>query len=271
MNLSTALRGASMVLLLATACILASAAHSKTTDESDLWWDPTESGWGIQIVQQNNTIFATMFVYGPDGQPTWYSATLLYQGTNTFTWSGALYKTTGPWFGTAPFDPAAVTRTPVGTMTFASVTDLRMGTLTYTVAGVQIVKQIQRQLLVYENFNGTYSGVMSQSGTGATCNVSANTNATPATVQINQNTTAMTIVTQSAGNTCTFPGAYSQAGHFGELVGNYVCTNGDSGNFLIFEMAVSSYDIRARTRLIGQTGCTIKGYIVGLIQPPPTQ
>lgn len=100
MSLSDALRGAPMALLLATACILAPAALAKTTDYSDLWWISTESGWGIQLVQQNNTIFATMFVYGPDGQPAWYSATLFYRGTNTFTWSGTLYKTTGPWFGT---------------------------------------------------------------------------------------------------------------------------------------------------------------------------
>ena len=87
-----------------TPCVFAfalsygSPATSKTTDQSDIWWVHTESGWGIQFVQNDNTIFATLFVYGPDGQPTWYSATLGYQGS--LTWSGTLYKTTGPWFGT---------------------------------------------------------------------------------------------------------------------------------------------------------------------------
>jgi hypothetical protein len=82
MNLSKLLRGAPMLLLLVTACTLGPVALAKTTDQSDLRWIPTESGWGIQLVQQELTIFATMmFVYGPNGQPTWYSATLDYDGS----------------------------------------------------------------------------------------------------------------------------------------------------------------------------------------------
>ena len=68
------------------------SAVNKTTDQSDLYWIHTESGWGIQIVQGMNTIFATLFVYGADGQPTWYVATLVT--TAPFNWSGTLYKTT---------------------------------------------------------------------------------------------------------------------------------------------------------------------------------
>ena len=160
MSLSNFPRGAQAVLFVAMAYVLARPALAKTTDFSDFWWFPSESGWGIQLVQQNDTIFATMFVYGSDMQPTWYSATLLYQGT--FTWSGTLYKTTGPWFETAPFDPTTVTRTSVGTMAFPSPADLRFGTPTYALDGVQVVKQIERQLLVYEDFNDAYLGAMSQ-------------------------------------------------------------------------------------------------------------
>jgi hypothetical protein len=89
---------------------------AKTTDQSDVWWIPAESGWGIQIVQQETTIFATMFIYGSDGNPAWYVATLSYNGS--FVWTGTLYATTGPWFGSPVFNPSNVTATPVGTMTF---------------------------------------------------------------------------------------------------------------------------------------------------------
>jgi hypothetical protein len=204
-------------------------------------------------------------VYGPDGQPTWYTATLNYQGGGTFTWNGDLIKTTGPWFGSASFDSTAVTRTVVGSMTFSSTTDLTLGTLTYTVNGVQVVKQIQRQLLVYENFNGTYTGVISQQGTGAMCNPADNTSGMPVTVQINQNATAMTIVTNTNANTCTFPGTYSQRGHFGAINGSYVCTSGDAGTFHIFEMAASQYDFRARIYFFSQTGCTLAGQMDGIL------
>jgi hypothetical protein len=104
----------------AIAIAIAMSTHSeravadKTTDASDLWWIPTESGWGIQLVQQETTIFATMFVYGPNKQPTWYVGLLSRDTPTTFTWTGTLYATTGPWFGTVPFDPATTTAVPVG-------------------------------------------------------------------------------------------------------------------------------------------------------------
>ena len=259
------------VCVLAVASLYGPPATSKTTDTSDAWSTDTESGWGIQFVQQNNTIFATIYVYGPDGQPTWYTATLIYQGGSTFIWTGDLIATTGPWFASVPFNSAAVTRTVVGSMTFSFLTDLRLGTLTYTVNGVQVVKQIQRFLFTYENFNGTFSGVMSQQGTGTACNPADDAATTPVTVQINQNATAMTIVTQANGNTCTFPGTYSQAGHFGQVSGSYVCTSGDKGTYVFAEMAISWYEFRARSRLISQSGCTLKGYLIGLEQPPPPQ
>ncbi len=244
------------------------SAVAKTTDQSDLWWIPTESGWGIQFVQEEDTLFATMFIYGPDGKPTWYVATLQY--TNTLYWTGTLYATTGPWFGTVPFDPTTVTVTEVGTMSLSAPL-INKSTLTYTVNGVQVVKTIQRQTLVTLNLNGQYSGTLSQTGTGLVCNASVSNPATPVSVTMTQSGQAMTVTTQTGTDTCTFPGTFTQGGHFGRVAGAYTCASGDSGNFSIFEMAVSWYDFRARTFLTSNSGCTIKGYINGLKQPPPLQ
>ncbi len=256
------------------ACILAVAisfgqqASSKTTDYSDVWASAAEEGWSVLFVQQDLTIFAAMYVYGPDGKATWYAAALAYQGTNTFVWSGELFTATGPWFANAPFASGAVTVAVVGTMTFSgSLTDLRKGTLTYTVNGMRVEKQIQRYTFTSENFGGIYSGVMSQQGTGATCDSAGNSNALPVSVQIKHNATAMTIVTRGTANTCTFPGTYSQAGHFGSLVGSYVCTSGDHGNFSFAEMAVSTYDFRSRLRFSDQTGCIWESHMDGIKVP----
>ncbi len=41
---------------------------------TDLWWNPQENGWGMNVVQQGETAFITLFVYGPDDKPTWYVA-----------------------------------------------------------------------------------------------------------------------------------------------------------------------------------------------------
>ncbi|HSS27803.1 MAG TPA: hypothetical protein VLL50_07585, partial [Usitatibacter sp.] len=56
----------------------------------------------MQLVQRDNTIFATLFVYGQNNQPTWYVSTM--QHSASLTWTGPLYATTGPWFGTVPFN-----------------------------------------------------------------------------------------------------------------------------------------------------------------------
>lgn len=257
------------------ACILAVAisfgqqASSKTTDFSDVWATAAEDGWSVLFVQQDFTIFAAMYVYGPDGKATWYAAALAYQGRNTFVWSGDLFTATGPWFASTPFASSAVTVAVVGTMTFsASLTDLRKGTLTYTVNGMQVEKQIQRYLFAYEHFGGIYSGVMSRQGTGATCDSAGNSSALPVSVEIEHNSTAMAIVTRSNANTCTFPGTYTQAGHFGQLLGSYVCTSGDHGNFAFGEMAVSYYDFRSRLRFTDQTGCMWESYMNGIKLPP---
>lgn len=99
---------------------------------TDLWWDPAESGWGFNIIQHGTgKIFATWFVYGSDGKPTWY---VIPDGEwVTYTeYQGPVYRATGPYFD-GPFDPAAVSRTLVGS---ASIS---LSDFDYTVAGVRFV------------------------------------------------------------------------------------------------------------------------------------
>jgi hypothetical protein len=60
-----ALRRAARGVILAAACFFVSHAYATaySTDQSDLWWNPNESGWGMQVVQTGSVIFVTMFVY----------------------------------------------------------------------------------------------------------------------------------------------------------------------------------------------------------------
>lgn len=99
-------RALGALVLAITLAFQPAAANSFTTDQRDLWYIAAESGWGIQLIQRGSVIFATMFVYGPDGTPTWYVATMGYVGS--YVWTGDLYTTSGPWFGAVPFDPATV-------------------------------------------------------------------------------------------------------------------------------------------------------------------
>ena len=114
------------------------------TNYQDIWWNApggSESGWGINLVQQSNIIFATWFTYDLDGSPLWLSMTAPNLAPGVY--AGTLYRTTGPAFSAVPFNPALIATMPVGTgtLTFANGNS---GTFAYTVNGVSQVKPITR-------------------------------------------------------------------------------------------------------------------------------
>jgi hypothetical protein len=114
----------------------------------DLWWAApagSQPGWGINITQQGETVFATWFTYNLDQTPLWFSVTAPL--TAAATYSGTLYQTSGPAFNSVPFLPADVTATAVGTATF-TFTDGNTGTFAYTIADVAQTAAITRQVFV---------------------------------------------------------------------------------------------------------------------------
>jgi len=113
---------------------------------SDMWWTPSESGWGLTIVQgPTNVLFAVWFVYDASGKPTWYTLQPGQWTSASFMtiYTGPIYKTNGPYFG-GPFDPAQVGITQVGTGALA-FRHSDSGTFYYTVEGVTDSKAIMRQ------------------------------------------------------------------------------------------------------------------------------
>ena len=120
---------------------------SSAANYQDLWWaapPDSESGWGINLTHQGDTIFATWFTYDVDGAPMWLSVTA--PKTAAGVYSGQLIRTTGPPFNAVPFNPALVTRAGVGTATFTFANG-NAATFAYTVNNVMQTKQITRQLL----------------------------------------------------------------------------------------------------------------------------
>src|SRR2546423_11925274 len=69
------------------------------TDLTDLWWNPGESGWGMNVAHQSNVLFLTFFLYGTDGKAGWFTATADYAGQNAggaLAFTGGLHSTEGP-------------------------------------------------------------------------------------------------------------------------------------------------------------------------------
>lgn len=145
-------------------------------DISDLWWSPNEAGWGLSVIQQSNTSFATLLVYGADNSPVWYIApAMTYQGYDSgnfeFVHSGTLYQTSGPAFSSGSFDPSLASVREVGSLTLraglsSTSNTMYRGRLSYVVDGVTVNKTIERQTWRTANHVGTYYGALRSTWTG---------------------------------------------------------------------------------------------------------
>ena len=150
-----------LLALLALASLWASAqSQQQQPSYQGLWWNSpggSESGWGVNITHQGNILFATWFTYDTDGKAMWLVVPRAElqpmtmedpygygMGPAMYEYIGTIYRTTGPAFNAATFNPAAVTVTPVGEADFMFHTP-DMGQFTYTVNGVSGGKVIVRQ------------------------------------------------------------------------------------------------------------------------------
>ncbi len=117
-------------------------AFTPTLDYTSLWWNPTESGWGLSVNQHGAALFAAWYEYSADGNPRWI---VMPGGTWTSPTSitGTLYSTSGP-ASTQPYNAAQVATTAIGSATISFAAADR-AVLSYTVNGVSGTKAIQKQ------------------------------------------------------------------------------------------------------------------------------
>lgn len=86
-----------------------------TPNFQGMWWNPAESGWGLYIAHQGDILFAIWFTYDASGKATWLTFPASKAAINTY--SGPIYRTTGPAYDAARYDPLTVKGTQVGTAT----------------------------------------------------------------------------------------------------------------------------------------------------------
>lgn len=116
---------------------------ARAENYSDMWWNPSESGWGVTIADHETEIFAVWYTYDTDGSPIWFTVPGGTFNSNRTFFSGDLYRSTGPSFAGA-FDPAAVARDRVGTASFEFAPGSGVATFTWTVGSVTRSRQIRR-------------------------------------------------------------------------------------------------------------------------------
>ena len=234
-------------------------ANTQMSDMSDLWWNANESGWGVTVTHQREVIFLAFFVYGTDGKPTWYTGQASYQSQNSqsaLVFTGQIFQTTGPWFGTA-FNPNSVTVTQVGTMTFTAFLD--SATLTYSINGVTVNKTLTRQTFRNNDLTGTYTGTIRQVQTGCSGGAINGTYLIPAVVTATHNTSGLVLLIQTNDDLCGYSGNYTQYGRLSGSTGQFVCASPSKGNYQMLELDATLTGITGRFTAQGNFCTSVTG------------
>ena len=226
---------------LALGFALPASAVTSGIDFTDLWWNPSEPGWGLNVIHQNGIIFATLYVYDAAGTPHFFSGSETRGSGNSF--SGPLYETRGTSFTVSPYNAAAYGANAVGTITI-SFSTANSGTLNYNVGATNVTKSITRFAFAADNLSGNYVGgfvANAQCSTGPTGTIAFDA----LRVVHNGNAVSMTINffnNAGASSTCTYNGTYSPMGRQGNISGSYTCNVGGtpiSGNFTVSNVQAS--------------------------------
>ncbi len=234
------------------ACLLAlwlsspfAFANTFTTDLTDLWWNAGESGWGVTATHQHEVVFLTFFVYAPDNRATFYTASAAFvgqTGSGALIFSGPMYQTTGPWLGTF-FNPSAVNVREVGTATFTAF--IETATLTYSVDGVFVNKQVTRQTFRLNNLTGNYAGIFRETFSGCSNPANDTTAERVLGIFIDNSATTLAMTANENGVICRYTGDYRQSGRMGSSSGTFTCP-GRSGSYEMVEIEANPSGITGR-------------------------
>lgn len=216
---------------------------------SDLWWNPQESGWGMNIVQQGEVAFVTLFVYGPDGRPTWYvtsdARVFAVDASGNPAFRGTLYKTTGPWIG-APFDAGKVNVSPVGHLVIEPRPEGRLN-LTYSAEGLSVSKDLVRSTFSAPDIGATYHGSFSlrQAVPGGTPH---GTRQYGANVLVDVAGDLVTMRVDEPAGRCEYRGTRVPSGRYARIDGTYACASGEAGTFVITEFEAAEHGVTGYLR-----------------------
>ena len=118
---------------------------------TDLWWNPGEPAWSLNIVHHKvllvggpgtDAVVATWNTFNASNAPTWLTLSA-GSWTTGQSYTGVLRQSTGSYFA-SPYVPGQAVDSVVGSATL-SFTDANNGTLTYTVEGVTSSRAIIRK------------------------------------------------------------------------------------------------------------------------------
>ena len=271
-------RNASIAVALLALGGAARAANPIDVDATDLWWNASEPGWGVNVIHQSNVLFMTFFLYGADGRARWYVApeTACRGAPRDMEeiCTGPLYETTGPVVSQG-FDPGAVQRRLVGDVTFLYRRP-NAATFSIRVDGAVTSEFLRRQTWAMNDLSGEY---YIQRVAGADFRFSTGCPAIPTTMRdlgrviVTHSGTSVRLATEPGPwPRCEYSGTYTQEGRMGHIGGTFTCTANDStlsggaesGTFTLEEVEAGPRGFMARYMGTASDGrCRIFGNFAG--------
>jgi len=251
-------------------------------DPTGVWFNPSESGWGLILTQQGANVFAALFAYDADGKPTWWVASNVTDSGKFVnflvgeTFAGTLYRTTGPYFGN-PSDTTPFAAISVGTLQVANIGGTDHLALEYSVGGTTIDKTVQRQTWanMMSLLGGTYTGGLFPAASA--CGTSGFFAMDPTTFIVSPNPDASSLQVRwptGPGTGCVLDASYVQTGQLATISGPVHCGAVDNpqaapGTLTIIQATVSSSgfsgfaNFNAFATLDGPA-CTAGGFVGGV-------
>ena len=256
--------------LLALVLYLAAGLTHATNNYQDWWWNPAQSGMGLNVGQQNDTVFVAWFNYGDDTKASFLTMGGVLSG-NTLT--GPLYRGTGPAPG-SNYNPALVKQAAVGTatLTFNSNTD---ATLNYSYDNKSGSMALQRFSFANPNLNQTWTVVDSYT-TISCANASLNESVSQVrNLNSQQGVGAgftLTTTDLTGSNMCVAALAGQPAGSRMTATGTVACEGGGVANVVIDDFIIQSDFLNFSYTFTGMPGdrsCVQKGTVSGAVKKTP--
>lgn len=224
--------------------LLAMAFRAAAADYTDIWFNHTESGWGVNVVQSDALLFMTFFIFGADNKPTWYVATVTRDGSGNF--NGQLFATTGTYFG-APWNPAdKAGSAQVGTASFQPTSAYTANLIYALNGGPTVTKAIERQALTSIPLGGSYSGTEAGAYSNPTCNISSSPYMDGFNLGVTHVTgTSLTFTFRyDSGLSCTLAGSLQQQGQLFQIpAASFQCSDGLSASATVSEIKKTNFGI----------------------------
>jgi hypothetical protein len=159
--------------------VLAPASDFTLPSVQDMWWaGPSENGWGMSLVEHNDTLFGAFYIYDANGKPTWVVMPGGAWDAGHVSYTGSLYEPAG-----SPFYAYDVSSFIVaGSVGSVSITfqDANDAILDYSIGGVTGRKFVTREIFASGDAtppvrSDLWWGGASQNGWGITVLQQANT------------------------------------------------------------------------------------------------